>query len=277
MKISIFTTITSPEKYQYAWKEALDSYLDFADEVVVVNGGESINDDRVKEVMLHWPTQWNWIELPKHLNAGLTVCSGDVIIKMDLDYMIHEEDHDDLRKSLKEMVDKDYMVGAFVKKNILNKKYAYQKSVLPNAINAKFKDQIRYGDAVNEQTDWCLPLKVEKDELNKDLPEGISFSKKEMAWLSCNIYNYDYFFRTKEVAKSEFWRFAQAYSTIPAFKDKWGATEEDAWQLFLNQMKGRTKNHALLDVDHPKYIRERVNNMTPDEFGFSNWDNFKNL
>ena len=39
MKISIFTTITTPSKYQYAYLEAMESYLDFADELVIVDGG----------------------------------------------------------------------------------------------------------------------------------------------------------------------------------------------------------------------------------------------
>ena len=36
MKISIFTSYTDPERRMDPWKEALDCYKDFADEVVVV-------------------------------------------------------------------------------------------------------------------------------------------------------------------------------------------------------------------------------------------------
>ena len=36
MNISIFTSYTDPEKRMDPWKEALDCYKDFADEVVVV-------------------------------------------------------------------------------------------------------------------------------------------------------------------------------------------------------------------------------------------------
>jgi len=38
MKISIFTTITDPEARQDPYLEAIENYLDFADEVVVVDG-----------------------------------------------------------------------------------------------------------------------------------------------------------------------------------------------------------------------------------------------
>lgn len=288
MKISIFTLITNPRKYQYAYMEAIDCYSSFADEVIIVDGAgeksheykeisERFKDRNIKFVYLYWPEKWDWIELPKHLNAGLLNCSGDIAIKMDIDYLLHEEDFDNLRKSLQEIIDKDYMIGAFVKKNILNKKYAYQKAVLPNAINLKYRNQIRYGRTEDDTTDWCQPLSIADSELDKDLPVGREFKKSDMAWLSCNIYNYDAFFRTKEFQKKEFWRFAQAYSTIPAFKDKWGATEEESWQLFVKQMKGRREKHELLEVDHPRFIKDRVANMKPEEFGFDNWDNFKGL
>ena len=36
MKISIFTSMTNPEERMDPWKEALECYNDFADEVIVV-------------------------------------------------------------------------------------------------------------------------------------------------------------------------------------------------------------------------------------------------
>ena len=36
MKLSIFTSMTNPEERNDPWKEALECYEDFADEVIVV-------------------------------------------------------------------------------------------------------------------------------------------------------------------------------------------------------------------------------------------------
>ena len=46
MKISVFTTYTDPEKRNDPWKEALNCYEDFADEVVVTGQ--------------NWPYEFSW-------------------------------------------------------------------------------------------------------------------------------------------------------------------------------------------------------------------------
>ena len=102
MKLSIITTVTNPDKYQYAWRETLKNYCALADEVIVVNGGESLDLGQIerqnavlKQVMLPWPEKWHWRELPIHINAGLSEATGDWVLKMDIDYLIKECDFDD--------------------------------------------------------------------------------------------------------------------------------------------------------------------------------------
>ncbi len=75
-----------------------------------------------------------------------------------------------------------------------------------------------------------------------------------------------------------FWRFDQAYSTIPAFKDKWGTDEKDAWNNFFNEMKGRLNNYELKEVEEQtNFIHQRICNMKEEEFGYSNWSDFKDI
>ena len=47
MKVSIFTTYTNPDKRNDPWKEALECYEDFADEIVVKKGQD-------------WPYDFSW-------------------------------------------------------------------------------------------------------------------------------------------------------------------------------------------------------------------------
>lgn len=281
-KISIFTTITNPEKNQYAYLEAIKCYCEFADEVIIVDGCstdgsiekiQALNNDKIRIVNLLWPEKWQWAELPKHLNAGLNTCTGDWCIKMDIDYIIHEKDFKHLHNKLDEYFSINIPLAYFVKYTVLNKDKAYQKSTLPLAINKNFKDKIMYGKT-EERSDWCYPMTIKG--IDKELSIPIGNKETRMFPLSCDLFNYDYTFRTKEVAKREFWRFSQAYAT--AFNWDWGKTEEDSFKVFLGQMKGRLGFHILKDIEsHPKFIQERINNLTKEEFGFNNWNNFKGL
>jgi len=47
---------------------------------------------KVKYIWEPWPYEWNWVELPKHLNIGLAECTGDWVLKLDIDQFIHEDD-----------------------------------------------------------------------------------------------------------------------------------------------------------------------------------------
>ena len=86
MKISIFTSMTNPEERQDPWKEALNCYEDFADEVITV--GED------------WPEEFSWDYIGQTFQKGLETSTGDWAIRMDLDYFFHEKDFDYIRKFL---------------------------------------------------------------------------------------------------------------------------------------------------------------------------------
>src|SRR3990167_6150005 len=110
MKLSIIATVTNPVKRQDPWLEALECYLDLADQVVIVNGGTPFTFENITKipdpdrdaditfVNLEWPYEWSWEELPRHLNAGLEQATGDWVIKCDIDYFFHEKDHTRIRE-----------------------------------------------------------------------------------------------------------------------------------------------------------------------------------
>ena len=84
MKISIFTSYTDPERRMDPWKEALDCYKDFADEVVVV--GEN------------WKQEFSFDYIGKVFQEGFNKSKGDWVIKMDIDTIFHESDFYNLKK-----------------------------------------------------------------------------------------------------------------------------------------------------------------------------------
>ena len=78
MKLSIFTSMTNPEERMDPWQEALTCYKDFADEVITV--GED------------WDYEFSWEKIGNVFQEGFDKCSGDWVIRMDLDYFFHEND-----------------------------------------------------------------------------------------------------------------------------------------------------------------------------------------
>ena len=288
MKISIITTITNPEENQYPWREAINSYLALADEVIVVNGSGSkgivgyhiieSQVDKLKFIHLPWPNKWHWSELPIHLNAGLEQAIGDWVIKCDIDYVFHENDIKDIRFALENNA-KQYSIASFVKKIIIDRNSYFKKCRIPVAIHkGQVGDSIKFGIDPNLKSDWCMPILVKGEKRfiasgtsDYIVPTGQIVPPGMVYDTGLNIYNYDCFFRTKEVQKREFWRFAQAYAS--AFDESWGSSEEEAFSFWTKMMKSRlSKQLYPMDIEsHPEFIKEKIKNMKPEEFGFNNW------
>lgn len=279
MKLSILTTITNPEERQDPWQEALTCYCDLADEIIVVNGGDEIHPKTfgqlakeradIKELFLPWPYEWSFEELPKHLNAGLEEATGDWVLKLDIDQLIHEENFAEVRDRLGGMY---APVVTFQKMSILPNRKFIQKGEMIVAINKKNYPNICFGEAEDTETDLCKP--IYKQGINdKDIPYGSLVAYEEAGRTGVSLWNFDYTFKTQEFTRKEFFRFSRAYNryfdTWP-----WGSTEEEAFDIFIKMMKGRLED-AKYQITNlsvlPKYIRERYANLTSEQFGFNGW------
>jgi len=261
MKISILTTITEPIKRQDKYKEAFNCYKDMADELVVVDGCGypdnriDILSDKMKVVFLKWADEWSWEELPKHLNAGLEQCSGDWVIKLDIDQFFHEKDKDNIRKQLKYAEEKAYITASFEKFTVFSPTRAFQKGKVPIAINRRYQN-MGFGLDEKKETDLCYPILIKsyKKINGYKLPVGDLISE------NCNynikkirLYNYDYFFKTIDFSLLEFERFARAYERFFMKKPFGKNTFLDLRESYKNKYSYKLK----LD-DHPKYIRQAV-------------------
>src|SRR3990167_2221818 len=173
MEVSCHTTITNPEENQYPYIEAITSYCALADEVIVVDGGSTDGSlekilaisPKVKIVTLPWPQdKWDWWELPRHINYGLDRCTGDWCVKMDIDYVIHENEIPKIRERLEAaFAIKEIGVASFLKKVVLNKEFSFDKAVIPFAVKGYWRDRIRYGKSTNTNSDWCYPVYARQD------------------------------------------------------------------------------------------------------------------
>lgn len=270
--LAIVTTITRPDESQYPWREALNCYLDIADEVVVVYGDrkdkELLKDyetnPKLKTVYHYWPEEWDWSELPKHINTGFNHISIGIDwgCKMDIDYLFHEDGIAELKEKLQIALDSKYRLCEVLKHNILNKGKGYARAIVPIFVNMHYWHETEFGKAIDKDTDWCFP--IYRNNKRAIAPKG--------SWLiGVPVYNYDSFFRTKEVERQVFWRFAKAY--YRAFGEwRFGKDPDDAMKNFMGQMRKRVHSGILFKVRHPKWIKDRVEKITEEQFGFNNWN-----
>jgi len=277
--------ITDPVRREDKWKQAIDCYLSLADEVVVVYGNgkkdewllSSTYKDRVpsgkelKVVDVPWPYEWNWIELPRHLNIGLDECTGDFIIRFDIDQFMSKDEFSNLKQEIEKKCPNDVNVVSIQQMNTIYKKRFHLKVDKLIILRGSAKKKIRFGKMIGGKTDLCQLVEVQTYEKvdGYKLPVG---TKPTHFRTGRHFWNYNYLFKTKGPALEELMRFSRAHERYFG-EHIWGTTKEQALERFLKMMKGRYENaiHTYKLYDQPEHIRNEVENLRPEQFGHSAW------
>ena len=304
MKISIFVTLQSPDKRQDPYIEAINNYLDFADEVVAVIGDDENNrewmknlpvDNKLKFVYKIWENEFEWKRIGEQFQFGYDNCDGDFILRCDADYFFHENDFEEIKQFLEKC---DAPAATMPKRQFLLADRSRVKSRVPIAFNkGKYGNRIK----LDSGGDLCQPSLDGKELKPDDLPE---ISKRELVMVSEGVtqeqldarlpgakvgeshtfvqkrgipfWNYECILRTKEVEAREFHRFAKAWKKTFGTDPMGADSEEEALKRFTEMNLGRFNNSpgqiTLLD-DHPKYMIETIKNLRPEQFGYSLWEN----
>ncbi len=283
MKRSVLTMITKPDERQDMWREALENYITFADEVIVVVGdiktyNDCVSNIKVKYVHLHWPENWDYIELPRHLNYGLHHCTGDWVLKLDIDQLLDDNFFNKIRGQIGKAI-KYKVRGLGLEKRAFvgNNKY---RSKGKQVIMFKRDDDIRFGEMIVPDKEYagdlCQPIIVEgwKNMFSYNLPYGklVDFTNSNMIY-----WNYNYVFKTQEVSKAHFWRFVRAYKEWADIR--FGVDEASSWDFF-NRMVLKYYQDAQKKVklsDHPIAIRVRIKRLTEDKLGYNLWGKVKRM
>ncbi len=280
MRVSCLVCVTNPEERQDIWQESIASMIPWADEIVIVNGGKPILHKlnanwrkKIKMVDLPWPHEFSWDELPKHLNAGLKECTGNYVVRADIDYVFK----DCWKASLWELKlygGKRIITAQKFSTTLVNK--VYQKGPTPMIINMAYGDMC-FGVAEGKYTDLCVP--IIQTGMRGDIPEGKMIEDRDIYRSHLEFMNYDYCFKTKEFTAKEFLRFSRAHKRYFG-STKWGSTEEESLQKFINMMNYRInqKGGHIFDTPwqlHPTFIKEKVRDIKPEHFGHSGWGKFK--
>lgn len=264
MKLSIFTTITDPERRGDNWRDALRCYMEFADEVIVVDGSKRsiehkiVNDPELecelKFIYSKWPREFSWDLIGKQFQKGYEAATGDWVIHADLDFLFHENDFERVRQIMK---NNEYTVALnFIKWQFIVPHQYNVKSRLVVAVNKKV-----YGDRIkfNSGGDLCQPSLDGQEIKPSDVPET-----------RVPIYNYDKMTKTRDQVVDDCKRMARAWKTY--FGDEKLGNDQNAYLEWLKMMLGRnnSKPQQLMALHrHPMFVQETIKNLKPEQWGFS--------
>lgn len=264
MKLSIFTTVTSPTKRGDAYQPALNCYCELGDEVIIVHGdGVNVkpldynhNNKEIKHIVTEWPKEFRWTFIGQQFQKGYETCSGDWVIHADLDFIFHEQDFDSIRKACED--NKNAPALSFWKHQFIVPDRYNLKSRLVIAVNkGKFGDRIKFDGG----GDLCQPTLDGKYISPNDVPEA-----------RVPFYNYEKMTKTKTQIRNDAGRMERAYARHFGHT-QYGSdgTDEDAYNKWYEAQKGKfnkPQEHIPLKA-HPKYIQETIKNLKPDQFGYN--------
>lgn len=259
LKLSIFTTLTNPEKRSDLWREALACYRDLADELVIVDGGNSYDAvEKYSNIYLYheWPKEFSWPFIGEQFQRGYEACTGDWVIHCDLDMIFHERDFGRIREAFREY-NSSPAISFYKWQFILPDRYNLKSRLLLAVNKGKFGDKIRFDSG----GDLCQPSYNGDQLLLQDMPQsGVPF------------YNYEKVLKTKTQIMDDQGRMERAYKRhFGHYQLAKNDTDSSAFQGWLQMQYGRlNKPHEKIPLTaHPKYMQETLKNLQPGQFGYS--------
>lgn len=247
MKTSAFITITRPKERGDLYIECLEAAYEIFDEVIVVDGEDT------------WPQEFGWPLIGQHFQKGYEAATGDWVVHLDTDFILHENDKQAILNAFKEHNDAPAL--SFWKYQfILPDRYSL-KSRLVIAVNkAKYGDRIRFDSG----GDLCQPSLDGKELKPDQVPEA-----------RVPFYNYEKILKTEAQIKDDVGRMARAWERHFG-EAKLGSDDESAYREWLKMTVGRfgkAQEKVALSF-HPEVMQNTIADLRPDQWGY---DGFGNL
>ena len=238
--LSVTTTMTNPEERNDPWKESLECYKEIADELIIVGKD--------------WPYEFKFDHIGKTFQKGFNKCSGDWVVRMDLDYFFHEKDISKIKKYLAKHNESPAV--AFPQYQFFTPDRYHIKTNLCIALNKRRFPNIK----LNGGGDLCQPTIDGEQILPKNVPN-----------LPIPIWQYDSMFRTKEIIAEDRARFARAwYRQFDSWGDRGGSEPDVAYDAWIKMIEVKYKKHVLKTKikKHPIFIQEKLKDLKVDQFGY---------
>lgn len=253
MKISLFTTCSNPIKRQDPIIEALNCYVDLADEVVVIDGGQEkidydwvLENPKIRQIKYNWPKKFDWEFIGQQFQRGYEACTGDWVIRMDLDMFIHEKDMDAI-KAILQTHSEAPAISFFKKQFYLVDRFNVKSRMVVCVNKKKYGDRIRFDSG----GDLCQPSLDGKEILHNEVPfSGIP------------IYNYDFSFKSLDVINKDW----------PRFRNAWNKKFNKDMGEFKDMVVGRYKARQWEKIPieaHPKYIKDKIITINGKQLGYN--------
>lgn len=242
MKTSAFITITRPKERGDLYIECLEAAYEIFDEVIVVDGEDT------------WPQEFDWPLIGQHFQKGYEAATGDWVVHLDTDFILHENDKQAILNAFKEHNDAPAL--SFWKYQfILPDRYSL-KSRLVIAVNkAKYGDRIRFDSG----GDLCQPSLDGKELKPDQVPEA-----------RVPFYNYEKILKTEAQIKDDVGRMARAWERHFG-EAKLGSDDESAYREWLKMTIGRfgkAQEKVALSF-HPEVMQKTIEGLRPDQFGYN--------
>ncbi len=256
MKLSIFTTVTNPEKRGDNYKDALACYSELADEVVVINGGQAIGSpiSNIYSTFKKWPQEFDWAFIGEQFQRGYEAATGDWVIHADLDFVFHEKDFATIRAAMEAHPDAPAL--SFYKwQFILPDRYNLKSRLVIMVNKGKFGDRIRFDSG----GDLCQPSLDGKELKPDDVPE-----------IRVPFYNYEKMTKTQAQIRDDAGRMERAYQQHFG-KMLYESEMRDAYKGLIEMMVGRFNKpqREIPLTDHPKFVQDTIRSLRPDQWGFN--------
>lgn len=300
MKISGFTMVRNASKYYFPIKQSILSILPIVDEFVVALGNndpndntrkeiESINSDKIRIIDRIW-LEKDFVDGKVFANEttfAMNQCNGDWCIYLQADELIHEKDHELIKKVCKEQLSNKNIDGFLFNYHHFFGDYEHylpfhgwyknEIRIVKNNIGIySYKDAQSFRKGDNQKLN-VLAIEPYIYHYGWVRPPHLMQSKKK---------EQDSIHHRKEIVDEEYKSKPNSFNygalgKIPIFKASHPKVMDDLrtlinWKNQLNYSKKSNLNRVEMKHEKLKYklisFLENTFNGGKDFFGYSNWN-----
>ena len=312
MKISAFTLLTNATKFGYPFVESIKSWLPVVDELVIIDGGstdgtlemvKAIGDEKIRIIQdedTKWEDDWSYSRMGKNFNRGYHECVGDIVIKFDADYILHEDAYKNadprhnFKENCRQAVIQNALTIGFVRWNfVLVDRYFFKKrkTLAVNRLACKKRNIVVDYGLDNKRWGWGYEPVVPENKEN-DLIFGTLLGVTGNYFATnVKVFNYGFAFSTQEqtqwARERHVWAETQQqnmkYKTIKQSELTYGLDnlekiKKEALERHIKNCKVYNKNRPSVNISidsHPEIIRQKIRDLKPEQQGYNLWGNLE--
>ena len=293
MKISAFCLIMNPHKFGYPWLESIQSWLPFVDELVIIDGCSEpwvrnriadLKSPKIRVVFdkdTFWEDDWNYSRMGKNFNRGYHECTGDIVIKFDVDYIAQAGDDgrevDKFKTHCQMAINQNKAIISFTRMNFNTVDRYFDKSPRDLAVNRiackKLNIPVDFGlDMERWKGSWTP---IVRNRIENGICYGDMINRKGQGFHSdIQVFNYGFAFSTKK--EIEWVRFRHIKAEQRFGNDIPLKSSEGIMKRHISSALhyfAKAKQYEIPLDRHPKIIQEKLRALKENQQGYSFFGN----